>query len=210
MFKEFIDISMVLQNGMPAYPGDVPYEMKSGLTLENGDICNLGSFAMSMHGGTHIDAPLHFIAAGNSVTEMAPELFWGRAKVVELDTHTAVGVTDLSRHPIEAGDRILLKIPANQALGDSTVFSPALIGIHPAAAAWLAARGAALVGIDCGSVDHPRNSDYEAHRILLSAGVVILENIDLSAVAAGEYYLACFPLRLRGANGSPVRAVLMR
>jgi arylformamidase len=210
MFRELIDISMALQNGMPAYPGDVPYEMKSSLTLKNGDICNLGSFEMSMHSGTHIDAPLHFIATGNSVTEMGLELFCGRAKVVELDIRSPVRVPDLSRNPVASGDRILLKISANQGLGDSAVFAPDCAGISPAAATWLVEQGVALVGINCGSVDNPRAGGYEAHRILLSAGVVILENIDLSAVEAGEYYLACFPLRLRGANGSPVRAVLMR
>jgi arylformamidase len=210
MFKEFIDISMLLQHGMPAYPGDVPYRMENSLKIPNGDFCNLGSFEMSMHSGTHIDAPLHFIAAGNSVTEMALDSFCGDVKVVELDIHSQVGVADLSQNPVVKGDRILLKILANQALMDSAVFSPDFIGITSAAAEWLVEKGVMLVGINCSSVDNPRNGDYEAHRILLSAGVVILENIDLSAVEAGEYHLACFPLRLRGANGSPVRAVLMR
>jgi arylformamidase len=210
MFKEFIDISLLLQQGMPAYPGDVPYGMKNSLTISNGDICNLGSIEMSMHSGTHIDAPLHFIAAGNSVTEMALDSFFGEVKVVELDIHSPVGVEDLIQYPFAKGDRILLKILANQGLMDSAVFSPDFIGITPAAADWLVEKGVTLVGINCGSVDNSRDGNYEAHRLLLSAGVVILENIDLSAVEAGEYCLACFPLRLWGANGSPVRAVLMR
>jgi arylformamidase len=210
MFKELIDISMVFQNGMPVYPGDVPYHLKSDLSLQEGAHCNLGSIEMSLHNGTHIDAPFHFIDNGKSVTEMALAGFFGKAKVMELDIHSPAGIADLSRYSIEKGDRILLKIPANQRLMDSTLFSPDFIGLNPAAARWLVKKGVALVGINCSSVDNPKDSGYDAHRVLLSAGVVILENIDLSMVEAGEYHLACFPLRLKGADGSPVRAVLMR
>jgi arylformamidase len=210
MFRDkLIDISQLLQDGMPVYPGDTPFTTRRQLEIADGAVCNLADFTMSMHGGTHVDAPLHFLPDGAAVPDLALERFCGPAKVVELDVRTAVDAGDLAGLGITSGDRILLKIPANEAKDDSPVCKPDFIGLTAAAAAYLVAQNIALVGINCCSVENDPSNQFSVHRQLLAAGIPIVENLRLAAVAVGEYYLFCFPLKLAGANGAPARAVLI-
>lgn len=210
MFTEIIDISWPVKVGMLSYPGDCLYQVRQTLFLEKGDACNLSCFEMSMHNGTHIDAPLHFIAEGKPVSKLALDFFLGRAKVILIETKDRVTVDHLRQFKVENGDRLLLKIPHNESLLDNSVFCNDYAALDQTAAAFLAEKGVRLVGIEYLSIEEPENPPNMVHRILLARGVIILEGIDLRKVSPGEYFLSCLPLNLEGANGSPVRAVLMR
>jgi arylformamidase len=208
MFDKLIDISQLIHEGMPVYPGDAPYEVHRQLAINQGDLCNLSSFNLGMHSGTHVDAPLHFINDGAAIPELELERFCGKAKVLELNVRAPVDAGDLAGLTIGGGDRILIKVPANEALTDPAVFNPDFIGLTVAAAAYLVDRGVALVGINCCSIENESGELFPVHRQLLAAGIPIVENLRLAEVPAGEYYLACFPLKLAGGNGAPARAVL--
>jgi arylformamidase len=208
MFAKLIDISQLVQAGMPVYPGDTPYTTRPQLAIANGAVCNLADFTMSMHGGTHVDAPLHFIKDGPAIPDLELERFCGKARVIELDVKAPVDVDDLAGLAITGGERILIKIPANEALTDTMVFNPNFIGLTAAAAAYLVARNVALVGINCCSIENESGNEFPVHRKLLAAGIPIVENLRLAAVAVGEYHLTCFPLKLAGGNGAPARAIL--
>ena len=96
-----------------------------------------------------------------------------------------------------------------RSISRSGSFPNAFPHFTPAAAVWLAARaGLQLVGLDTFSVDAPDSKDLAAHRALFQGGLAVLEELDLSQVPAGRYELAALPLRLVGADASPVRAVL--
>jgi arylformamidase len=208
MSTKLIDISQLVHPGMPVYPGDTPYTTRSQLAIANGAVCNLADFTMSMHGGTHVDAPLHFIKDGPAIPDLELERFCGKARVVELDVKASVDVDDLAGLAITGGERILMKVPINEALTETTVFNPDFIGLTAAAAAYLVACNVVLVGINGCSIEKESGKEFPVHRQLLAAGIPIVENLRLAQVAAGEYYLACFPLKLAGGNGAPARAVL--
>lgn len=210
MFKEIIDISLPLNQGTISFPGDQPYKARRSKMLKRGDPYNLGDFRLSMHSGTHIDAPLHFFNDGLSVTDIEPTAFAGEAKVFLIDTERQITRQDLQDKEIAEGDRILLKVPRNEKLLRSGVFSPEYIAFDSSAAAYLIEKQVSLVGTEYLSVDRFTAADYPVHRKLLKQKVIILEGIDLSLTEPGKYFLVCFPLKLTGANGSPVRAILMR
>jgi arylformamidase len=164
-----------------------------------------------LHAGTHIDAPRHFLADGATIETLPLEVCLGPAYVAYLPEVKVITAGDLDRLALEAGvSRLLLKT-ANSNLWAAGVrdFQARFVDLSPDAARWLVQRRVRLVGIDYLSVERPKD-DYEVHRILMTAGVVILETLDLSRVAPGWYELICLPLPLAGAEASPTRAVLRR
>jgi arylformamidase len=210
MSGKLIDISQLVREGMPVYPGDTPYTLREQMTIAAGAVCNLADFTMSMHCGTHIDAPLHFFADGAAIADLELGLFYGKTRVIEVDAAVggAVDRDDLAGLGLAAGDRVLLKIPANEALTGSGASHFAGIGLTAAAAAYLVERKIVLFGINGDSVENGKDNGFPVHRTLLAAGIPIVENLCLAAVLPGEYYLVCFPLKLAGGNGAPARAVL--
>ena len=210
MFREFIDISWMINARTPVFPGDCPYQARQSLSIAGGDICNLSEIKMSMHFGTHIDAPLHFIDHGKPVPELDLSLFFGEATVIEIDNVKEITAGEIAKHSFKPGQRLLLKVPGNETLLDKAEFSNDFIGMDRSAAEFLVERGVPLVGIEYLSIEKPVGNDYPVHHILLGNDIIILEGIDLRKVEPGDYFLACQPLKLENGNGSPVRAVLMR
>ena len=142
--------------------------------------CRVTSLSMSAHTGTHLDAPLHFLAGAASIDRLPLEVCMGPVKVVDS--------FDSAR-----GERVLFK---------------GLTSLTAAQAREIVKRGARLVGVESLSVDVRGDGDFPAHHILLEAGVWIVENLDLGAVPPGEYDLICLPLLIPGADGAPARALL--
>ncbi|HYH03704.1 MAG TPA: cyclase family protein [Bacillota bacterium] len=205
MFTEFIDISRTLRKGMKVFPGDPPFVMEQQMFTAKGELCNLNSIALSLHCGTHIDAPLHFLTDGAAIAQLSLELFFGKARVVTIDSRKPLGAQDLAAAPIVPGERVLINIPVNE----QTEAMPE-IGLLVDAAEYLIAQKVALVGINCGSIEQKLGEPGGVHYRLLAAGIPVLENLVLAGVQPGEYYLACFPLKVEAGDGSPVRAVLLR
>ncbi|MDI1335442.1 MAG: cyclase family protein [Lacunisphaera sp.] len=202
---KFIDISRPIHTGMPVWPGDTAAEFKLVVTIPQGAAVNVGRLTLSVHTGTHADAPFHYNDAGAKIDEVPVGTYVGPARVVDLRGHATITPAQLAAHDFAATPRVLFK---SDSWPDPAVFPPGWPLMTPDLPAWLAARGVKLVGFDVPSVDHRESKDLPIHHACAAAGIVILENLDLRAVAPGVYELIALPLRIRGGDGSPIRAVL--
>jgi len=185
-----IDISRELLSA-PLFPGDPAPALEAVSVIGKGSEYNLSMLTMCVHNGTHLDAPAHFLQDGATAESIPLDKTIGEAEVVE-----AVGEIDAAK--------------ANSLLSDGVkrLFLKGRVMIRPDAAA-VFSRSLDLLGTEELTVG--RGDEIgEAHRTLLGAGVVILENLDLSAAEPGRYMLFAAPLKIKGADGAPVRAVLIQ
>jgi arylformamidase len=205
------DITLTITPTLPVWPGDPPVQLSQPSHLERGDICTITRLDISAHTGTHLDAPAHFIRGGATVETLDLDVLIGPALVVD-----ARGRGHLTAEALEAlaippyVKRLLLRTD-NSAIwqaGDSA-FVEDFVAIEPSGASWLVERGIRLVGIDYLSVA-PFEDGAPTHQILLGAGVIAVEGLNLSAIEPGEYQLICLPIRIGGSDGAPCRAVLIR
>jgi len=197
------DISVILGEQNIAYPGD-PAFVREKPTPEAREAMKI---TIGAHSGTHLDAPAHHVPGGKCLDDFPLDSFVLPAQVVEVFDPEAVRAADLEDVAVRPGEAILFRT-GNSHSGRviSGEFSDRYVYISADAAQWCVDRGLALVGLDYISVD--RYGDTAAHRILLGAGLLVLEGVNLADVRPGRYTLICFPLRIKGAEGSPVRAVL--
>jgi len=202
------DITLPIHDGMPVYEGDDPIVTKKIITIEESGICNItGIQNFSTHFGTHVDPPLHFVDKGKNLDEVDIQRFIGKAIVVTIKNSDAITAKELKDLKIEAGINILFHTRNSNFLASSE-FHQDHVYIEKDAAEYLAAKKVNLVGIDYLSVDKFGDEDYPAHRTLLKNGVIVLEAVNLIGVPDGIYNLICLPLRIKGADGSPARALL--
>ena len=179
----------------PVYPGDPkPYPDPKLRMSKPGTMCNLSGFYAGCHSGTHVDAPLHFVDGAAAIDELPVERFVGKCTVVTLS-----GV--LTGQQME----ILLPFCEKMILfhGNGQAF------LDASAAIVLGEAGVTLVGTDAQSIG-PAGNEQVPHVELLNRNMVILEGVDLTGVPDGHYTLCCLPLKLKGLEASPVRAVLMQ
>ncbi len=178
----------------PVFPGDPVASLEKVKTI--GDDCqyNLGKIEMCLHNGTHMDAPLHFLSDEKDITEIPHEAFFGPCVVVEANTEMITGAFVEEYFPRNT-KRILVKS------GGKAVF-------HETAASAIAQMGCYLVGTD-GMTVEPEGSDGRTHRMFLMDNIALLENLDLSNVKKGDYFLSAAPIKISGAEAAPVRAFLV-
>jgi len=157
------------------------------------------------HTGTHIDAPFHFIPGGDTSDRLPIDIFVGPAQVCDLRKIEAIGEDQLRERAAGGAPRCLLKTDNSEWIRTGPI-PQAPTYLSEEGARYLVDQRVRLVGIDGLSVDHPQRA--AAHLVLLNAGVIILESIDLGAIAPGDYDLLCLPLLVAGADGAPARAAL--
>lgn len=203
---EWIDVSRNLATGMAVWPGDPAVAIRQSMDIAAGDSCNLTHIAMSAHTGTHIDAPRHFIANGVSISAWTPAGTCGPCRVIEIDDPVAIRASALAPHSPRAGERILFKTQNSHRTPEG--FDENFIYIAEDAAQLLAAARVRVVGIDAPSIGGLTQDLVETHVAILCAGIWVIEELDLSAIAPGDYELCCLPLKLQGADGAPARALL--
>lgn len=204
------DLTVTIHNGMPVWPGHPAVELERINDMAAGAHSNVSRLSLAVHTGTHVDAPVHFLAGGNGVERLALEVLVGPAYVIELpDSINVVTAAELQAAAIPAGvERVLLKTRNSAGWKTATEFNPAYVGLSDDGAEYLVERGVRLVGIDYLSIA-PYKQSRPTHETLLNAGVVILEGLDLSGIAPGNYTLVCLPLKLAGSDGAPARVVLL-
>ena len=202
---KFIDISRPIHPGMPVWPGDTPADFRLVATIPQGSAVNVGRLQMSVHTGTHGDAPFHYNQAGAKMDEVPVEIFVGPARVVDVRGHATITIALLTAQDFSKTPRVLFK---SDAWTDPAVFPANWPLLAVDVPAWLSARGVKLIGMDVPSVDHLTSKDLPIHHALDAAGIIILENLDLRAVAPGDYELIALPLKIRGGDGAPIRAIL--
>lgn len=209
---QIYDISVPLSRATPTYPGDPGIEITNWLTLANGDAANVSLLHFGAHSGTHVDAPAHFIDGGARVESLLLQSLVGKADVVGVPNDVQ-GIDEpfVAANCSSTCERIIFKT-RNSGFWNNPEdgFRFDYTYLAPAAARRLVESGVKLVGIDYLSVEQYKSEEFETHRILLSNGVVILEGLDLRAVATGSYELVCLPLKIAGGSGdgAPARAIL--
>jgi len=206
--RKIIDISLPLTSDLPVWPGDPEFELVQVKQLPD-DGCNETRLQLGSHTGTHIDAPRHFIYDGATLEKVPLSILIGDACVVE-----SLGVKEISADVLNGLGipanvvRLLLKTENSELWRSKRErFYEDFAALTLDGAEWLVERGVKLVGIDYLSVQRFRDPKT-THEVLLNAGLVLLEGLDLTSVLVGKYELICLPLRVIGAEGAPARAIL--
>lgn len=202
-----IDISRPIHTGMVVWPGDTPTAFSFSNTKAGGYAANVGRLVTSMHAGTHVDAPYHFVDGAAKIDEVALDTYVGPARVIDARGRDVLTPNLFTAFDWRATPRALIRTDCWK---NPAEFPPAWPRYAPELPAWLGAHGVRLVGMDFPSVDQPDSNDLPTHHALEAAHVLILENLDLRAAEPGVYELIALPLKVRGGDGSPVRAVLRR
>jgi arylformamidase len=204
------DITLTLTPEMPVWPGDPAVELKQVAFIPKGDSCNISHLAMSVHAGTHVDAPYHFLNDGATVETLPLASLVGPAHVIHIpDAVDKITAEVLAQAEIPAeAERILFKTRNSAFWGRVKTFRKDFAAIAADGAEWLAGRGLRLIGMDYLSVA-PFGDATATHQILLKRGIVLLEGVNLSEVRPGRYDLYCLPLKLDQSDGAPARVVLI-
>ncbi len=204
------DISLTVSPSMPIWPGDSPVNILRTSSISAGDSSNVSQVTMSVHAGTHVDAPDHFLDNGKMVEDVALDLLVGRAYVLHLPEVSLITASVLMNADIPPRTRRLLFKTRNSELWakHNAEFQTDFVGLSQDAAELLVDRNVKVVGIDYLSIA-PYQQGTPVHKILLNAGVVVIEGLDLSAVSQGRYTLHCLPLKLAGVEGAPARVILV-
>lgn len=204
--SDIIDISVRLHPDMATWPGSPGLRLHSTRAIGRGDGVTESRLDMDVHCGTHVEGPMHFIDGGSPVSAIPLDVLVGPAHVEHITDADDIGPRELEGVPAGV-ERLLLRTRNSDERRPGAAFSPDYVALTLEGARWVADRGIRLVGVDYLSVQRFAD-DPETHRVLMRAGVAILENIDLARVKAGAYRLTCLPLALDDAEAAPARAIL--
>jgi len=203
------DITVPISPNMPVWPGDPVVTLERVSKIEEGANANVSHLALSAHTGTHVDAPYHFLSDGDTLEKVPLSLMMGRAYVLQLTDVDLITAEILKKADLPPRTRRILFKTRNSDYWaqDEKQFQTDFVALSADGAKYLVDRGVKLVGIDYLSIAPFKNS-RPTHEILLKAGVLVLEGVNLSEVAQGRYTLYCLPLNLQGVDGAPARVVL--
>jgi arylformamidase len=202
------DVTVAISNDLPVYPGDPPIQIERTQSLEKGDIARVSRLSFSTHIGTHVDPPYHFMKDGVSLDQAPLEVFIGPARVVDAGEVASINAALLSTFDLDGVSRVLFKTRNSRLWRETTEFQKDFVYLETGAAEALVARGVKLVGIDYLSIEKFGFDKPTTHWTLLGNDVYIVEGLDLSAVAPGDYELICLPLKIKDGDGGPARVVL--
>ena len=208
----WIDVTATLDPARtPVYQGDAPMKFDFLKDMRKGDKLSLSVYSMGAHSGTHIDAPMHFIANGASIDQVALDPLIGSARVIDIpDRVQAIDAAELNRHDWRGVKRVLFRTRSTLRGWMDSAFHKDFAYIAPDAAQLLADAGVVLVGVDYISAEQFGAAAPRTHRILLGKGIPIVEGLDLRPAQAGDYDLIVLPLKVRGHEGTPARAIVRR
>jgi arylformamidase len=204
--RSIIDISRVLDENTAVWPGDTPFSRKWVMAIPDGCSCNTSTITLSAHTGAHTDAPSHFVEGAPNIDQVSLTKYMGRCRVVHTKNRDCVILEDIAGVDLTRCQRVLFRTPQAPA---TDAWDNSFTYISREVAEALVKARIRLVGIDTPSVDSMNSKTLDAHKILFEGGVAILESIDLSDVFEGYYQLIALPLRIKGGDSSPVRAVLL-
>lgn len=208
---KIIDITVPICPDTPTWPGSQEFDLHWSKRLDDGDECNNSHIEYDTHTGTHVDAPFHFLKEGDTVEKLALDILIGQAVVAYFPEVNKITANALKILELPADTQRLLLRTHNSGLWSKEIthFKKDFVALAPDAAHWIVNRGIRLVGVDYLSVGSYEDG-ITTHRILLEAGVIILENLNLYNIEAGKYELICLPLKVLGAEGASARAVLIK
>jgi kynurenine formamidase len=229
----WVDLTYAFDSTTIYWPTAKPFrlEVVSAQRTPAGYYYAANNFAAAEHGGTHLDAPVHFAEGRLSTDQIPLTRLTGPAVVIDVssqadaDRDFRVAPGDLeawerSHAPIPEGTVILIRTgwgsrwpDRARYLGTTKTGSAAVPelhfpGIHPDAARWLVGRKVRAVGIDTPSIDYGQSATFDTHQILFAADIPAFENVaHLSAVPATGAFVIALPMKIRGGSGGPLRIV---
>src|SRR5205814_7256249 len=208
----WIDVTATLDPARtPIYEGDAPMRFDFLKNMKQGDKLTLSAYSLGAHSGTHIDAPMHFIANGAPIDEVALEPLIGAARVIAIpDSVQAIDAAELTKHDWRGARRVLFRTRSSLRSWMDSAFHKDFAYIAPDAAQLLADAGVVLVGVDYISAEQFGAAAPRTHQILLGRGIPIVEGLDLRPVQAGDYDLIVLPLKVRGHEAAPARAIVRK
>jgi arylformamidase len=208
--SKWIDISIPIRNKMVYWPGDPVPRVERIKDRDKGDGVTLTEMQFIDHVGTHVDAPLHFIAGGRTIDKMPLDATMGRARVIEIKDPVSIEMKEVLPQNIRYGERLLFKTRNSSRCYKNDEFVPDYVYFSVEVVKYLVERGVRVVGLDYISIGkYGDDSNIGAtHKMLLENGVYILEGINLSKVKPGRYDLICLPLLLEKGDAAPSRAII--
>ena len=208
---DWVDVTAPLDpSATPTYPGDTQPKFEFLRSFDRGDKVTLSSYLMTAHAGTHVDAPLHFIAKGAAIDQVTLTNLMGRARVIDCSPDAeAIDAAELNKHNWRNAQRILFRTRNSRHgwMVDRN-FHRDFTYIAPDAAELMAGAGVQLVGIDYLSAEKFGAPEARTHQTLLGRNIPIVEGLDLRQISPGEYDLIILPLRVVGHEAAPARALL--
>lgn len=200
------DISMLLNKKTAEWPGDTPFEFQVNWSKEESGSVNVGKLITSTHIGTHIDAPFHFDEHGEKVHELSLKNYVTEALVIHVEGKNQISRKDIEKIEVGHAKAVLLR---TNAWDNRNKFPESIPAFDLDIVEWMVEQGIILFGVDLPSVDAITSKDLSMHHALNGAGRYILEGLVLDNVNEGIYELIALPLKIEGADGSPVRAILI-
>ncbi len=211
---KFYDLTHVIAQHMPVYPGEPQPEFHPFSTIEKNKV-NVSRLILSSHTGTHADAPKHFLPNGTGIDKVPLDQFIGEAVILDVsDKGNGHGITDrdleLNSNKVQDGDILLLYTGTSDFWGKSENIRTNFSYLEPTAAEWIISHGVKCVGIDSFSMEKYGFQRGLTHEKLLSNGIGIIEGLSskLKEFVTRRMFMVCLPLPLDGIDGSPVRAIV--
>ena len=197
---------MMLNREVAEWPDDTPFQFQVNWTKEQSGSVNVGQITTSTHIGTHIDAPFHFDEQGKKVHELPLENYIVEAVVVDVSGKDLITRKALQNIKVGEAKAVLFK---TSAWHQRDIFPSEIPDFHVDVVEWMIENDIVLFGVDLPSVDAITSKNLPMHHALGNAGRYILEGLVLDEIEEGIYQLIALPLKIEGADGSPVRAVLI-
>ena len=208
----WVDVTATLDPARtPVYEGDAPMKFDFLKDMRKGDKLTLSVYSLGAHSGTHIVVPMHCIANGAPIDQVPLTALVGSARIIEIpDSVQAIDAAELNRHEWKGARRVLFRTRSTSRGWMDSAFHKDFAYIAPDAAQLLADGGVVLIGVDYISAEQFGAPVPRTHQILLGKGIPIVEGLDLRPVQAGDYDLIVLPLKVRGHEGAPARALLRK
>ena len=211
---QVIDLSQTIQAGMQIYAGDPIPSIEKYLTHEQ-DHCHVDRLLLGSHSGTHIDAPFHFLQEGKRISEFGTEKFIKPGIIIDLqdmDEQYAITTQDIAGYidSVQEDSVVILMTGWDRYFGSEKYSAHPFLS--PQAAEILTDKKPAIIGIDALNIDPTLQEKFPVHDILLSRGILIVENLcNLNSISSTTGGLFSFlPLKLQDTDGSPIRAVFIK
>jgi arylformamidase len=201
-----IDITPTLHSGIAVWPGDVGFSRVVTCSIAGGANIDLSSITTTVHVGAHADAPSHYAADGAHIADRSLHLYYGPCQVMRVDVGRGQRILPADLPSAVSAPRLLLHTGT---FPDPDDFNEDFAALSPELVRFLSDSGVLLVGIDTPSIDLFSSKDLPSHKAIAQRDMAVLEGVVLDHVVSGTYTLVALPLKLAGADASPVRAVLV-
>lgn len=206
MTSKLIDISPLITTDIAVWPGDTPFQRTVNVSMAAGANLDLSEITTTVHVGAHTDAPSHYSHPGEDIAVRSLDRYHGPCQVITVDVPRGDRIYPADVKAVIAAPRVIFHTGS---FPDPNHFNTDFNSLSPELVNWLHEQGVALVGIDTPSVDPFHSKALESHNAIAGWDMAILEGVVLDGVADGVYTLIALPLRIAGADASPVRAALL-